>query len=128
VAIVEAPIDALSLAALGLPADATMGAENCPKWLIRRLAFREVFLAQDADQAGDDAAERMGGELQAFGARCSRLRPNAGKDWNELLQTQGSEAVRASLASIRAADPLSIYEPGPPGLFEEAEYDPFADE
>lgn len=128
VAIVEAPIDALSLATLGLPAVATMGAENCPKWLIRRLAFREVFLAQDADQAGDDAAERMGGELQAFGARCSRLRPNAGKDWNELLQTQGTEAVWASLASIRAADPLSIYEPVPPGLFEEAEYDPFADE
>jgi hypothetical protein len=54
--------------------------------------------------------------------------PNAGKDWNELLQTQGTEAVRASLASIRAADPLSIYETVPPGLFEEAEYDPFADE
>ncbi|MCU0315095.1 MAG: toprim domain-containing protein [Fimbriimonadaceae bacterium] len=87
-----------------------------------------LVCSQVADQAGDDAAERMGGELQAFGACCSRHRPNAGKDWNELLQTQGAEAVRASLASIRATDPLSIYEPVPPGLFEEAEVDPFADD
>jgi hypothetical protein len=94
VAIVEAPIDALTLAALGLPAIATMGAQNLPKWLPRRLAFSDVLLAQDADQAGDEAAERFAAELQAFGGRCSRLRPNHGKDWNELLQRYGLEALR----------------------------------
>jgi DNA primase len=94
VAIVEAPIDALTLAALGLPAIATMGAQNVPKWLPRRLAFSDVLLAQDADQAGDEAAERFAVELQAFGGRCSRLRPNHAKDWNELLQRFGLEALR----------------------------------
>lgn len=97
VALVEAPIDALTLAALGLPAIATMGAGNLPKWLPRRLAFRDVLLAQDADQAGDEAAERLAAELQAFGGRCSRLRPNRAKDWNELLQIRGEEAVAEAL-------------------------------
>jgi phage/plasmid primase-like uncharacterized protein len=129
VALVEAPIDALTLAALGLPAIATMGAENLPKWLPRRLAFREVFLAQDADQAGDEAAERIAAELQAFGGRCSRLRPNQAKDWNELLQNCGDEAVRNALHNAREDDPLKVYAPVPPDLFADPdEYDPFADE
>jgi phage/plasmid primase-like uncharacterized protein len=119
VALVEAPIDALTLAALGLPAISTMGAENLPKWLPRRLAFREVFLAQDADQAGDEAAERVAAELQAFGGRCSRLRPNQAKDWNELLQERGEEAVREALRGVLNFDPLEVCEhvaPGPIAL------------
>jgi DNA primase len=128
VTLVEAPIDALTLAALGLPAIATMGAENLPKWLPRRLAFRDVLLAQDADQAGDEAAERIAAELQAFGGRCSRLRPNQAKDWNELLQIRGEEAVREALLRARDFDPLQVYDPVPPDLFADPEYDPFADE
>lgn len=128
VALVEAPIDALTLAALGFPAIATMGAKNFPKWLPRRLAFREVLLAQDADQAGDEAAERVAAELQAFGGRCSRLRPNQAKDWNELLQVRGEEAVREALLRVRDSDPLKVYEPVAPDLFADPEYDPFSDE
>jgi hypothetical protein len=54
VVITEAPIDALSLAAVGVPALALCGT-NMPAWLPRALAFRTCVLAPDDDAAGDTA-------------------------------------------------------------------------
>ncbi len=87
----EAPIDALSLATCGFPALALIGC-TAPKILHRLTAFRRVLLATDADEAGDKAAQVLADILSPFGARperCERLRPEGGKDWNQLLQDLG---------------------------------------
>jgi hypothetical protein len=84
-AIVEAPLDALSLAAVEVPAAAVMGC-NLPDWLPRALAFRRVLVGTDADTAGDHAAKEWTVALRALGARVERLRPEGFKDWNEWLQ------------------------------------------
>ncbi|HPW22285.1 MAG TPA: toprim domain-containing protein [Vicinamibacterales bacterium] len=101
IALVEAPIDALSLAVAGLPALA-LGGCGGKAWLPRALAFRRVLLAFDADEAGDVAAAKLAAELQALGARCERLRPADAKDWNEALQQGGADALRAAIAGVLA--------------------------
>lgn len=58
VVIVEAPIDALSLAAAGVPAIALCGTA-IPRWLPSSVAFRRVVLAFDADKAGDEATTKV---------------------------------------------------------------------
>lgn len=82
--IVEAPIDALSLASCGLPAIALCGT-GWPHWLPVLAGLRTVAIALDADAAGDDAAGRLGSVLSSLGATVARWRPHAAKDWNELL-------------------------------------------
>lgn len=67
-AVVEAPIDALSLAALEGPRADTL------------------YLAADADAAGDRHAAHLAGLAEAAAVRSARLRPPHGVgDWNELL-------------------------------------------
>lgn len=83
--VTEAPLDALSLARAGYPAVALCGTQP-PTWLHRVCAFRRVLLAFDADEAGDRAADTQTCELESFGARCERLRPDGFKDWNDALQ------------------------------------------
>lgn len=95
VAITEAPTDALSLALAGLPAAALAGTEG-KWWLPAACRGRLVLLALDADAAGDAGASKLAGAL--VGARCRRLRPDGAKDWNELLQRSGVEALRQFLA------------------------------
>ncbi len=95
----EAPFDALSLAQAGYPALA-LGGTSAPIWLHQKCAFRRVLLAFDADAAGDAAALKIGAILASFGATCERLRPQGAKDWNELLQKCGSEAVEEVVAPI----------------------------
>jgi hypothetical protein len=90
--VAEAPIDALSLAAAGLPAIAFCGT-SAPHWLHRACAFRRVCLAFDADAAGDHAAEQLAPLLGSFGATCERLRPDGAKDWNEMLLNIGAEEL-----------------------------------
>jgi len=90
-AICEAPIDALSLAACGLPAIAVLGT-TWPQWLPVVMAFRRVFLATDADRAGDEAAAALIAQLSSLGARCERLRSES-KDWNEELLAMGKDIV-----------------------------------
>jgi twinkle protein len=85
IVICEAPLDALSLAAVGFPALA-VGGTSAPVWLTRACAFRRVALAFDADSAGDAAAAKIGNRLSSFGAECERLRPSGFKDWNAYLQ------------------------------------------
>ena len=96
--LVEAPIDALSLATCGFPALALCGTSG-PAWLHLACGLRRVLLGFDADEAGDAASEKTATLLGSFGARCERLRPENAKDWNEFLQTQGAASLDAFLAS-----------------------------
>ena len=88
----EAPIDALSLAACGFPALALCGTSG-PDWLRIACGLRHVLLAFDADEAGDQAALLLEHRLQSLGARCRRLIPPQGKDWNEALIIWGHAAL-----------------------------------
>jgi hypothetical protein len=97
----EAPIDALSLAACGHPALALLGRE-LPDWLAWACALRPVQVALDADDAGDLAAQSQMRTLVSRGATVARLRPAGGKDWNEVLQASGVEALRSLLHSALA--------------------------
>ena len=109
VVIVEAPIDALSLAVCGVSAIATIGT-NFPDWLAPKMIFRNVYLAHDNDQAGDNGARAAAENLQRFGATWRRLRPPEGcKDWNDALQDMGREKLRHYLSeafpALRSAEP-----------------------
>jgi DNA primase len=55
--------------------------------------LKSVYLAFDADDAGDKAARAMSSLLGTYGARCVTLRPNGAKDWNEALQASGRDAL-----------------------------------
>lgn|GEM_PF-999132 len=103
VIIVEGPICALSLAAAGRSAIALCGT-SAPAWLIKKLAFRRVAVAFDADAAGDAAAPRMIGELRAFGAHVERWRPTGVKDWNDLLLLHGADVLGRDLADDQVDD------------------------
>ncbi len=98
VIVTEAPIDALSVAAAGYPALALCGKE-APKWLFKKCAFRRVLLAFDADEVGDKAAQQAAANFEQFAARCARLRPDSGKDWNEFLQLAGRDGLADWLAA-----------------------------
>jgi DNA primase len=109
VAVTEAPLDALTLWRLGIPAVAMVGT-SWPDWLPTALAFKPVLVATDADIAGDEAAAKLLFELKSRGARPFRLRPNGAKDWNELLETCGDEDLRERLSaySQTADDELRV--------------------
>jgi hypothetical protein len=81
---VEAPIDALSLWAYGVPSIALIGTTG-PEWLPSALAFKKVLVATDDDEAGDEAAAKLDADLSSRGARTYRFRPEVVKDWSELL-------------------------------------------
>lgn len=97
--VTEAPLDALSLAVCGYAAIALIGT-HFPAWLPRACAFKQVLIATDADPAGDAAAAKLARALAPYGAKTERLRPAVGKDWNELLQTQGAAALSQALSAV----------------------------
>lgn len=97
--VTEAPIDALTLAVVGHPAIACIGTSG-PHWLHLACGLKRVLLAFDADEAGDDAATSINLMLKPHGARCERLRPQHGKDWNEVLQAVGTLEFRAWLDAL----------------------------
>jgi hypothetical protein len=90
-AITEAPIDALVLAACGLPAIALLGT-TWPVWLLAALSGRSIALATDADDAGDKCARELGALIASW-----RLRPTGAKDWAEIAATRGLDAVRIQI-------------------------------
>jgi hypothetical protein len=92
VVLTEAPIDALSLQACGVPAVA-LGGTSGPDWLPAACAFRYVLLALDNDGAGDIASTQLASLLQSFGATTARLRPERAKDWNAMLQQHGCNSL-----------------------------------
>jgi hypothetical protein len=91
--LVEGPADAMALHECGFSAVASV-ATSIPTWLPNRLAFRKVMVALDADETGDQAAEKHINELRAHGARAVRLRPEGGKDWNDVLLKTGMPELR----------------------------------
>lgn len=101
--VTEAPIDALSLASVGLPAIALCGS-GVRDWIIKKSGLGTIHLALDADPAGDESSVRAASDLLKYGATVYRLRPSRGcKDWNEMLTTLGSDAFRESLPPCLAA-------------------------
>jgi hypothetical protein len=82
--LVEGPCDALALAECDAPAVALVGTA-APAWLPQAAAFRRVVVALDADEAGDRAAAELEASLASFARSVERLRPLAGKDWNDAL-------------------------------------------
>lgn len=99
---VEAPIDALTLHVAGIPAIALCGSDGVPEWLLRRLAFRtDVVAAFDADEAGERASVKLATTLVRYGACVKRLRPIAGKDWNDVLRQDGMEQLQAQTDPLR---------------------------
>jgi DNA primase len=92
IAIVEAPIDALSLAVMGLSAVACFGTNlpDCIYAEILRVKAVKVWLASDADEPGDKAANSWQKLLAEKNIPSLRLRPRGGfKDWNEVLVNGG---------------------------------------
>lgn len=108
-AVVEAPIDALSLWAYGVPSIALIGTTG-PEWLPSALAFKKVLVATDDDEAGDKAAEKLDAELSSRGAHTYRFRPEVAKDWSELLANDGDRMLFRTLPySDEADDELRAY-------------------
>jgi hypothetical protein len=98
----EGPADAMALHECGFSAVASV-ATSIPSWLPNRLAFRKVMVALDADETGDQAAEKHINELRAHGARAVRLRPEGGKDWNDVLLKVGTTDLRRFIEEKIAA-------------------------
>lgn len=99
VIITEAPIDALSLAACGFPAMALCGKSGAPSWLPLKCAFKDVVIAFDADEAGEEGAAKLAPVLESLGAKVRRLVPEGRhegekvKDWNQMLEGWGQERL-----------------------------------
>ncbi|MGH9843398.1 MAG: toprim domain-containing protein [Blastocatellia bacterium] len=92
VAIVEGPMDALSLAYCDLPAIAMMGT-SWPTWLPESVSLKSVLIATDADTAGDESAQSFKENLSAAGCSSLRFRPSVGKDWNDVLLCLGKDTL-----------------------------------
>ncbi len=93
----EGPMDALSLALCGYPALAAGGC-NLAAWVPAACAFKRVLIASDADERGDEAASTWSHAVRPFAAQVERLRPQGGKDWNEVLQVLGADALADQIA------------------------------
>lgn len=113
VMIVESPLDAIAVHACGFDAIALCGT-SWPVWLLDVLEGKHVLLGQDNDQpdkrgqrAGDAAATRLANELvgRAF---VQRARPSL-KDWAEIAETRGLDALRAELAAT-GDDDVEVFE------------------
>lgn len=105
VVITEAPIDALSLATVGLPSISLCGitkAGECwPEWLPASLVGRRVFIAFDADGTGDQAAKNLADTLRTWDCQIYRLRPPyPHKDWNEMLHAGESSRLSTIAATV----------------------------
>jgi hypothetical protein len=93
IAVCEGVFDALSLHLCGLPAVAIVGT-SFPEWLPSALAFRNIFVATDADESGVKAADNFINVFRSRGSRAVCFRPEGAKDWNDSLQDIGPDAVR----------------------------------
>lgn len=96
IALTEGPLDALTLADCYLPAVALMGT-SWPVWLPMSLSGKQVFIATDADNAGDEAAAQLTEAVSLIALRITRLRSPSDKDWNEMFMRAGRKEVRQAL-------------------------------
>lgn len=99
VILTEAPIDALSLSECYYPAVALCGTAGL-SWMHLLTGMQTVFVAFDADEAGDKAAAKLVEEMGQFGGRFIRLRPENWRDpeatkadWNDMLVERGPKAL-----------------------------------
>lgn len=112
VAIVEAPICALTLAMAGLPAIALCGTAGFPSWVAKRLALavspgqsRTVYVALDNDAAGSAAAQKISEHFALVNIK--RILPEC-KDWNDDLRTYGLEHLASRLYIQGVTDWLTL--------------------
>jgi hypothetical protein len=102
--LVEGLADTLALASAGIRALCTAGA-RVPDWLPELVQKRAVIAAFDADEAGDQQAAAIMQSL-APDIPAARWRPPAGrKDWAELLQLDGAEALGLALVAMLTPAP-----------------------
>ena len=99
IAIVEAPIDALSLATCGIPAIATIGT-SFPDWLTKEIGPNKViYFGYDNDDAGEKGVKAVDPKKLGEVGTPTRLRPPKGcKDWNDALQELGTERLARALS------------------------------
>ena len=108
-AVTEAPIDALSLAAIEGPRADTLhvatgggigpGTISALQDAIRAIAGHpdaHLVAATDANRAGDRYAERLGEIAAGSGIQVERLRPIRGTDWNDMLRGMWADTPNAS--------------------------------
>ncbi|MBS1789712.1 MAG: toprim domain-containing protein [Acidobacteria bacterium] len=103
VAVVEGPMDALTLAFCHLPAVAMMGT-SWPNWLPEAIVGKQVLITTDADTAGDEVAGRLTEVISGDALHLMRLWPPIGKDWNDVLMQVEREATRRLLKTIFAEE------------------------
>lgn len=100
VSLCEGPLTALSMAACGYPA-VSLGGQNAPPWLLRRLALRRVIVALDEGETKTEEADAaICTALARVGAKPYRLRLAPRVDVNDYLQTHGLAATRARLDEV----------------------------
>jgi len=112
VAIVEAPICAITVRQAGVPAIALCGT-NAPPWLPDKLAGKTVLVALDSDGPGYAAAVHLIAELQRH-SRIAVLNLKPYNDPNKILVKAGIGELKARLASVAddlpdSADTLLAY-------------------
>jgi hypothetical protein len=113
----EGPSDAMALYQCGFSAAALLGT-SIGDWLISELSFRKVLIGFDDDEHGETQSDKRIPVLRSRGARAFRLRPEGGKDWNDVLVNKGIDFLR-SFVEERIADAfyfrklLRRYEPTP---------------
>ena len=101
-AVTEAPIDALSLAAIdrhhaatlyvatgGGIGPGTVAALQCAMRVIVGAPGARLLAATDANHAGDRYAERLSEIAAEAGVAIDRMRPIGGTDWNDILRRRG---------------------------------------
>ena len=99
-AICEGACDALALSMCGIPSVAMTGTTS-PDWFYKKMAFRRVLIATDADDAGDKSAYKLKTELASRGTKTFRLRSRHAKDWSEVLEKIGAAQMRDFLSAFR---------------------------
>ncbi len=117
----EAVLDALTFCAHGFPATCAYGTEGLTDELWERLRkARKVFLAYDADEAGDRAAERDTARMKSIGVEVARVRFPWGMDANAyaVKVTPAAKSLGLLLngaewlgANTRVADPGPLVVP-----------------
>lgn len=128
--LVEGPLDALALHAVGLPAVA-LGRTGPPAWLSQMTFGRRVAVALDADLEGDKAAAREIDRLGRLGALAFRWRPPERpgvKDFGDLAKPQNG-GLAAGLwpvvaAFLRSGDAVGAPLPIPAGRWSDPRLQP----
>lgn len=108
----ESPLDALSAFAMGVPhVTTTYGAMGFTPELVEAIekTTKILYLAQDADPAGDSGAAKAANLFLKKGIVCRRVRlPKGTKDLNELLTGYGERRSREVFGRVlEEAPPLS---------------------